>query len=309
MTNPPPDDPMAVPSVADSVTRPRTPPELQEGSSPLSSGDEDLLYGDQDDAQSFIQPAISSIATRLSAPSATAAEKARAMDDCVASYEPFQASKPSRAGDRDGHLAAAAPFDPLGTFPSPWQAGPKEFVLRETADPRLPGVAAGFSSPRTGRSSTVGTDALKKLSKALPSISIPSSLLLNLSTPHFFTSSPKADSPNPASSPSMIHPTPARLTPLLNTAPLPGMTRLITKAPPPRPGLNRPPSVASRRSLALRRSTSDDSLLYHSLSRASSFGDDARFDKIRDQVNSRFKALKDSFPDVPTFKMPQLPSE
>jgi pimeloyl-ACP methyl ester carboxylesterase len=65
--------------------------------------------------------------------------------------------------------------------------------------------------------------------------------------------------------------------------------------------------TASRRSLALRRSTSEDSILYHSLARVSSFGDDDRFTHVREQVNSRFKAIRDSW-DGPSFKMPQLPS-
>lgn len=63
----------------------------------------------------------------------------------------------------------------------------------------------------------------------------------------------------------------------------------------------------NRRSLALRRSTSDESLLYHSLSRMSSFGDDQRFTHVREQVNSRFKAIVDSF-DPPSFKLPSMPS-
>lgn len=56
----------------------------------------------------------------------------------------------------------------------------------------------------------------------------------------------------------------------------------------------------------LRRVTSDDSILYHSLSRASSLGDDDRFHDVREMVNIRFMALRDSLPDVPNFKMPGL---
>lgn len=48
-------------------------------------------------------------------------------------------------------------------------------------------------------------------------------------------------------------------------------------------------------------------MLYHSLSRMSSFGDDQRFTHIREQVNSRFKAIVDSF-DPPSFKLPSMPS-
>lgn len=69
----------------------------------------------------------------------------------------------------------------------------------------------------------------------------------------------------------------------------------------------RPQSAATHNSLVLRKSTSDDSMLYHSLSRVSSFGDDERFTHIREQVNSRFKAIVDSF-DAPTFKLPSMSS-
>jgi hypothetical protein len=57
----------------------------------------------------------------------------------------------------------------------------------------------------------------------------------------------------------------------------------------------------------LRRVTSDDSLLYHSLSRTSSLGDDEQFNDVRAMVNMRLLALKDSLPEVPNFKMPSLP--
>jgi pimeloyl-ACP methyl ester carboxylesterase len=49
-------------------------------------------------------------------------------------------------------------------------------------------------------------------------------------------------------------------------------------------------------------------MLYHSLSRASSLGDDDRFTDVRDMVNVRFMAIKHSLPDVPNFKMPSIPS-
>ena len=49
----------------------------------------------------------------------------------------------------------------------------------------------------------------------------------------------------------------------------------------------------------LRRSTSDNSLtLMRSASRASSLGDDSRFEDISEQVNSRMKAIKDSWQDT-----------
>ncbi|KAH6644780.1 hypothetical protein C7974DRAFT_299474 [Boeremia exigua] len=54
----------------------------------------------------------------------------------------------------------------------------------------------------------------------------------------------------------------------------------------------------------LRRSNSDGSmLLYRSKSIASSLGDDSRFESVSEMVNSRFKAIKDSFQDS-NFKLP-----
>jgi hypothetical protein len=67
------------------------------------------------------------------------------------------------------------------------------------------------------------------------------------------------------------------------------------------------PGAANTRPPMLRRVTSDDSLLYHSLSRASSLGDDDQFNNVRAMVNMRLLALKDSLPEVPNFKMPSMP--
>ena len=61
----------------------------------------------------------------------------------------------------------------------------------------------------------------------------------------------------------------------------------------------------------LRRSTSDQSLLtQRTLSRAESLGDDSRFENVQEQVNSRLKAIKDSWQDsnirlrsLPNFSM------
>jgi len=58
----------------------------------------------------------------------------------------------------------------------------------------------------------------------------------------------------------------------------------------------------------LRRSTSDNSLItQRTLSRVSSLGDDSRFENVQDQVNSRLKAIRDSWQDS-NIKLPSLPS-
>ena len=59
----------------------------------------------------------------------------------------------------------------------------------------------------------------------------------------------------------------------------------------------------------LHKSTSDQSLsLRHVTSTTSSFGDDSKWDHIHDQVNSRFKAVKDTWQDTNLIKVPKLSS-
>lgn len=73
---------------------------------------------------------------------------------------------------------------------------------------------------------------------------------------------------------------------------------------PDRPQLQ---SLLSRPS-QLRRSTSDNSLgATRTLSRVSSLGDDSRFDHVQDQVNSRLKAIRDSWQDS-NIKLPSISS-
>ncbi|KAI6800958.1 hypothetical protein KC361_g2096 [Hortaea werneckii] len=58
----------------------------------------------------------------------------------------------------------------------------------------------------------------------------------------------------------------------------------------------------------LRRSTSDNSLqTQRTLSRVSSLGDDTRWENVQEQVNSRVKAIRDSFQDS-NIRLPSLPS-
>lgn len=70
-----------------------------------------------------------------------------------------------------------------------------------------------------------------------------------------------------------------------------------------------PSGVLQRRPTPrLRRSNSEGSfMLYRSKSFASSLGDDTRFEHISEQVNSRLKAIKDSWQDS-NFKLPSLPT-
>jgi hypothetical protein len=160
-------------------------------------------------------------------------------------------------------------------LPSPWHPEPREFIVGDSKN-RKPALTGVFGvSGRPQRASSMGENALKRLSKAFDSMNLPT-----FSSPSFFSS--RDD--RPGLSPTAL----AHRQYLLQKAPV----RQIV-----------PSSDAARDSLALRRSNSEDSTLYHSLSRVSSFGDDDRFTHIREQVNVRLKAIKDSW-DAPTFKLP-----
>lgn len=200
-------------------------------------------------------------------------------------------------------------------LPTPWKTGPKEIVVTSsTSESHKPALASVFSQARHRRSSSGGAEALRRLSKALPSISLPTNFMPNrLPTPSFFSSgstSSRSESRDltpkhtpPTQSPRLGHSSHASTFPTtLPSKPSPTQQDVDRNR-----GLSRQPSSASKKSLALRRSTSDDSMLYHSLSRMSSFGDDQRFTNVREQVNSRFKAIVDSF-DTPSFKLPSMPS-
>lgn len=203
-------------------------------------------------------------------------------------------------------------LDPL---PTPWKTGPKEIVVTSsTSESHKPALASVFSQSRHRRSSSGGAEALRRLSKALPSISLPSNFMPSrLPTPSFFSSG-STSSRSESKDPTPRHTPPSQSPRLGHSSHASTFPIIIPRKPSPtqqdadrNTGISRQPSNASRKSLAIRRSTSDDSMLYHSLSRMSSFGDDQRFTHVREQVNSRFKAIVDSF-DTPSFKLPSMPS-
>ncbi|KAI0598598.1 hypothetical protein F4775DRAFT_554981 [Biscogniauxia sp. FL1348] len=311
-----------------------------EDSSQSEDGEEPLDI-DQDDVQSIIQPALSPVATRLTSPKTPAAEKAAAMENLSggglfsvmedptspdSGYPPSSSSvrhpagRSSRApvatvkararqnrGFSLGQMPQSLPQ--LTKFPSPWTSGPKELVDSEPSPkPALSGV---FSQSRHRRSSSGGTDALKRIREALPSISLPSffSGPSTASSPR----SPESDTRKPiVSSDGAAESKPARFPTRSLTARVDQATNrnMEPSSPDPArdtPTTSRPPTTGPARPRMIRRSTSDESMLYHSLSRVSSFGDDNRWDNIREQKNVRFKAITDSW-DVPTFKLPQLPN-
>ncbi|KAI8966221.1 hypothetical protein F5Y11DRAFT_309734 [Daldinia sp. FL1419] len=308
--------------------------------SPSSDGaaDEEPLYIDQDDAQSIIQPALSAAATRLTLPKTPAAEKAAALErlpggglfsviEGPITSEPESLSPSAAMGSTRtayqttstkahtrqnrglslGQLPSV--HSPIYRFPSPWQSGPKQMVVQNepSSKPALSAVFGQNNGHR--RSSSGGADALKRIREALPSMP-------SISLPSFFsgpslTKSAGLDTKrntvagdgSPRTRQLIITDTPAasarNILPPTNRESL--MTLPIRSAEVSAP--SRPPT----RPRTMRRSTSDESILYHSLSRMSSLGDDERWNDIREQKNSRLKAITDSL-DVPTFKLPQFPN-
>ena len=298
--------------------------------------EDDCLYAGQEDAQSFIQPSISPVATRLASSSTPAAERAAAMEDGVASgvdeyfamgAHRMAATEPSdRIGSAStrGHLVP--PDENLETrsqvAPSPAQAKnitdmrverakgtASKATTAATTRKSLPGMFVHTQHGRK-RSASVGAEALRRLSRALPSISLPAGLLANLPNSGLFSSnSPNKTAGSHSTSPPVAASNPGFVPDLAPSPARVSLTRSIQIEEPMSPGRHespRPPSMAPRRVNALRRSMSDESLLYHSLSKSSSLVDEDRFEKIRDMGNTRLRAILDSFPEV---KMPRISSQ
>lgn len=300
----------------------------------------DPVYGNEDDAQSFIQPYMSAEATRLASGSTPLAEKAAA----IGNKGYFSQTLPEDAdldGCEEDELENTATQDipspkkvqPLspGKLPKtgsdPTQKvhsppSPRGLLFRELGRVKAPdekhissrssGAFQGVFSGARQRSLSASTDAFKRIQKALPSISVPTNFLSSFSTPSFFTSTPNQEKSQTNAPNSILHQEktggkfyrstqPSQLFMLHDTIPEEGQTGK------PENVQHRRLSVASSKRIVLRRSTSDDSLLYHSMSRVSSVGSD-RYIDVNDQINSRFKAIVDSLPDRPTFKLPQIPN-
>lgn len=308
-----------------------------------SAPEEEALFIDLDDVQSIIQPALSPVATRLTLPKTPAAEKAAALErlpggglfsvsEGTVTPEPealpspvisqpsepanrTAAAKPQTRQSRGFSLSQLSPNLSPTTyrFPSPWQSGPKQMVV-QGEPPSRPALSSVFGQGSSShrRSSSGGADTLKRIREALPSM--PSISLQSFFSGPSSTKSVGSDTKRSAlSSGDGANESKQYASFLAEAAPL--ATRSTVPATNPHTLVARPMrttdggalSLPPTRPRAMRRSTSDESMLYHSLSRVSSLGDDERWNDIREQKNSRLKAITDSW-DRPTFKMPQLPN-
>ncbi|KHO00813.1 uncharacterized protein MAM_01591 [Metarhizium album ARSEF 1941] len=305
------------------------------------------LIEDQDEAQAALQPAISAAASHMTSAQTPAAEKAAALervpgggyfgsaitegdeeeerenDHTLDVGTPSQTTKSSRLRDvvvAHGQVmteSSSQAADQL-PMPAPWVSSLKDSIIDKdtTRSRQARGVlGSAFGPTRQHRSRSAGQEALKRLQKAFPSLAGHGNLLPSLPTSFLssFTGDHKHNLHQGAAA-NRRRPRSFTLMQASNTntaprvryyaerqqndayAPLPSAISRTGLSSNPRP---RPP--------VLRRVTSDESILYHSLSRQSSLGDDNRFSDVREMVNIRFMAIKDSLPEVPNFKMPSFP--
>jgi hypothetical protein len=148
-----------------------------------------------------------------------------------------------------------------------------------------------FASARV-RSASWGSDALKRLSLSLPKASnfIPDNPLSH--KPRKRVSSMSQSSPSPLTRPAY--------TPSFHQSSTTGSHTSISAA-------QAITTESLFRQPATGRNGSIESTLYHTVSRASSLGDDSRFWHQREQVNSRGQALRDTLHDKLPSSMPSLP--
>jgi hypothetical protein len=218
-------------------------------------------------------------------------------------------------------------------LPSPWRAGPKTFQDR-ASDHRslLRQTLPGHSRRRASSGSSMGDTVRKYMPFSLPSLpktyrdihfSMPSFSALSLDGQTAPSTSDRRRRGTFAHSPSLggipqhdgadqstlqSPKSPPRDSPTAPTQPTSppvlhrdfGSTDSESTIAPTsslRPSTDRPPP-------RLRRSNSEGSLLvYRTRSFASSLGDDSRFESVQEQVNSRLKAIRDSWQDA-NFKFP-----
>lgn len=308
-------------SGAAAAARPPHPPHDVTSDDEANVAAERSMYPDHDDVQAVLQPAMSRAASHLTSIHTPAVEKVAAMERMTGFFD-----GPSLAEDSNDDDASATPRQRPSTpkasntsaaerkssplaMPRPFNS--QDVYSKHNRTQQTKGVLGSALGPtRHQRSGSAGQEAFKRFQKALPSFGSPSNFLPSLPTKYFNN---LADSmpglsigghtKNQKSETTTTHapPTPPAVNQRLHAqATMPSMlpresseSSSSARLHAPRPG-------------SLRRTTSDESILYHSLSRQSSLGDDDRFHDVREMVNMRLLAFKDSLPDVPNFKIPSL---
>lgn len=266
----------------------------------------DVRDSSQENAQAVISISIGHAQTRLTSPQTPAAEKAAALEDVEGGSIPNHVTS-QNSDDKQNQLQhedvledEQTAGDETRSLPSPWRAGPRKFQrLDETRS------SLRYSVNGRPRASSVGlsTESLRKLLPFnIPSIpKSPSWLNFQFPTISVLSDNSRTiETINP-------YETVSRKAFLDGSNENPKVIQIDQG------GLNRPTkktsetrSISISQRSSLRRSVSEDSLLLkRTLSTASSLGDDARFENVSGQVNSRLKAIKDSWQDT-NFKFPSI---
>lgn len=288
------------------------------------------------DAQSIVGVSIGRAQTRLNAPETASAEKAAALDETAGGFFgdaqihedaeldgedetgefvksketiPLEEPRQDRVSRRDTQGT------PPGRLPSPWRAGPKQFSKTDRG-----ASGAGSHTLETWRNHFMSN---------LPSMpSLPMNFTFN--SPFSFGHGHNGESNGPPDGRKPGGPAEGRKrSGSMFHSPNRGhsndsVPRLAIRPPTAQSTGNNTESMTavsrhpertvsrqlSRTQSGLRRSASDTSLQTfrtgNSLSRVPSLGDDSRFENIQGQVNSRLKAIKDSWQDS-NFNLPFAP--
>ncbi|KIW04787.1 uncharacterized protein PV09_03975 [Verruconis gallopava] len=310
-----------------------------------SSDDEDYetIVHSADDTASVIGVSISQAQSHLKSPNTPAIEKMAAIgrrggffdDQFDVSESPeneeqqeLQGTDSTRqesaitATEKTAPSKQESPKSPPPTLPTPWRAGPKTF--------ERPAETSGILGSAFRKRSSSGPEKKAKFPLQLPSLPKPPRLFGSSHEDSAKSGGRQRTNPEP-NSPQFDGAAWTRDSWNQFVAKARGLSILNEKPPEnswalsPTQGSSHPvPSqqgqesstpteAASRPSMGLRRATSDQSLyLARSLSKASSLGDDTRFEHIHEQVNSRLKAIRDSWQDsnlrrnLPTLPKPPL---
>lgn len=251
-----------------------------------------------EDGESLIGLAMSRAATRLKSAQTPALEKQSALEEEGGYFESDPETPPADGTHTASSFQTIKPVAPINdvsqappqtqrskngrgmslgglptsnfkpSLPSPWLSGPKEMVVRPSGAPQSSLAAVFNSGTERKRSLSGGADALRRLlPKGLPSMAQVGNLFGSSSSSHGHRSKLGSTSfskdsygfPGRSGS-SSISGSPNRLSPEQPRSPVVAISS-------PRLDIRPQP---------IRRVASDDSMLYHSLSRASSLGDDSR---------------------------------
>ncbi|WKT48926.1 Alpha/Beta hydrolase fold [Fusarium oxysporum f. sp. vasinfectum] len=260
------------------ATKPPNEP-LPDIPSPDIQDDDDSIICNQDEAEAILQPALSDAARHLTSQNTPAIEKALALDKSRAGLFDVPIDK---HGDTSPDLSSSPETTPSQQYrnalPSPWQAQPKPTTKGSTSRPSG-SILGNALAPARNRSRSAGQEALRRLQKAWPSLSPPTHLLPSMSNSFFSSSHDKASA--------------IRLRNRLEDSLL--LLGILTQ-----PLRLYDPGFFD--GSLLMRVTYITVFLALLLSVATN-----KFQDVREMVNIRFMALKDSLPDVPNFKMPSLP--